>query len=197
MDEPGEIPLFPLNAVLFPGGVLPLRIFEARYLDMISECLRDRKGFGVCAIRSGAEVGQAAACYPVGTLAMVADFDRGEDGLLQVVARGERRFRVFGQRVEPSQLVRAEVVWLEEPGSAALPQDRQPLADFLRQLLKRAGKPFSQLEPDYQDAGWVAARLTELLPFALADKQRVLEMDEPLQRLETLYRELLAEEVSR
>ena len=197
MDEPGEIPLFPLNTVLFPGGVLPVRIFEARYLEMISECLRERKGFGVCAIRAGGEVGQAATCYPVGTLAMVEDFDRGEDGLLQVVARGERRFRVVGQRIESNQLVRAEVVWLEERGSSALPQDRQPLADFLRQLLKRAGKPFSDLEPAYQDAGWVAGRLTELLPFALADKQRVLEMDEPLQRLDTLYRELLAEEVSR
>ena len=138
MDEPGEIALFPLNTVLFPGGVLPLRIFEARYLDMISECLRDHKGFGVCAIRSGGEVGQAALCYPVGTLARVQDFDRGDDGLLQVVARGERRFRVVGQHVEPNQLLRAEVVWLEDGGSAALPQDRQPQADFLRQQLKRA-----------------------------------------------------------
>jgi hypothetical protein len=197
MDKPGEIALFPLNTVLFPGGVLPLRIFEARYLDMISECLRDNKGFGVCAIRSGGEVGQAAQCYPVGTLASVQDFDRGDDGLLQVLARGRRRFRVVGQHVEPNQLLRAEVIWLEDGGSAALPQDREPLAAFLRQLLKRAGEPFSELEPDYADAGWVADRLTELLPFAVADKQRVLEMDDSLRRLETLYRELLAEEVTR
>ena len=197
MDEPGEIPLFPLNTVLFPGGLLPLRIFEARYLDMISACLRDQKGFGVCAIRSGGEVGQAAQCYPVGTLARVQDFDRGDDGVLQVVARGERRFRVVGQHVQPNQLLCAEVAWLGAGGNAALPRERQPLADFLRQLLKRAGEPFAGLEPDYADAGWVADRLTELLPFAVADKQRVLEMDDPLQRLETLYRELLAEEVSR
>jgi Lon protease-like protein len=197
MDEPAEIPLFPINTVLFPGGLLPLRIFEARYLDMISECLRDDKGFGLCAIRSGGAVGQAALCYPVGTLAKVQDFSRGDDGLLQVVATGKRRFRVVGQHTEPNQLLRAEVVWLGEGGSAALPQDRRPLADFLLQLLKRAGEPFSDLEPDYADAGWVADRLTELLPFAVADKQRVLEMDDPLQRLETLYRELLAEDVSR
>ena len=197
MDKTGEIPLFPLNAVLFPGGVLPLRIFEARYLDMISECLRDQKGFGVCAIKAGGEVGQAARCYSVGTLANVQDFDRGEDGLLHVVARGEGRFRVVGQRIEGNQLLRADVVWLEDRGSAALPRHRQPLADFLVQLLKRAGKPFSDLEPDYQDAGWIAGRLAELLPFAVVDKQRLLEMDAPLQRLETLYRELLAEEVTR
>lgn len=197
MTEPAEIALFPLNTVLFPGGVLPLRIFEARYLDMISECLRDQKGFGVCAIRAGGEVGQAALCYPVGTLARVQDFDRGADGVLQVVAHGERRFRVLDQRVEPNQLLRARVEWLDDSGGAALPGNRQPLADLLRQLLKRAGAPFSQLQPDYQDAGWVAGRLTELLPFALADKQRVLELDDPLQRLETLYRELLAEELTR
>ena len=197
MTEPAEIALFPLNTVLFPGGVLPLRIFEARYLDMISECLRDQKGFGVCAIRAGGEVGQAALCYPVGTLARVQDFDRGGDGVLQVVAHGERRFRVLDQRVESNQLLRARVEWLDERGVAALPGNRQPLADLLRQLLKRAGTPFSQLQPEYQDAGWVAGRLTELLPFALADKQRVLELDDPLQRLETLYRELLAEELTR
>jgi len=198
MTEPAEIALFPLNTVLFPGGVLPLRIFEVRYLDMISECLRDQKGFGVCAIRAGGEVGQAALCHPVGTLARVQDFDRGEDGVLQVVACGERRFRVLGQRVEPNQLLRARVQWLDDSAAvAALPGNRKPLADLLRQLLKRAGAPFSQLEGDYADAAWVAGRLTELLPFALADKQRLLEMDDPLQRLETLYRELLAEEITR
>ena len=164
---------------------------------MISECLRDQKGFGVCAIRAGGEVGQAAQCYPVGTLARLQDFDRGEDGLLQVVARGERRFRLLAQRVASNQLLRARVEWLDDGGSAALPDNRQPLADLLRQLLKRAGAPYSQLDPEYQDAGWVAGRLAELLPFALADKQRLLEMSDPLQRLETLYRELLAEEVTR
>jgi hypothetical protein len=174
-----------------------LRIFEPRYLAMISECLRERKGFGVCAIRMGGEVGRAAHCYPVGTLAMVEDFDCGEDGLLHVTARGRRRFRVLGQRVESSQLVRAEVAWLEETGSAELPDNRRQLADLLRLLLQRAGKPFSGLEPDYRDAAWVAGRLAELLPFALADKQRLLEMDAPLERLETLYSELLAEEITR
>ena len=100
MQDGDEIPLFPLSTVLFPGGVLPLRIFEARYLDMIGECLREQKGFGVCAIRSGSEVGRAASCYNVGTLAAVEDFGRSEDGLLAIVAHGERRFRILHSRVE-------------------------------------------------------------------------------------------------
>ena len=197
MNETTNIPLFPLNAVIFPGGVLPLRIFEARYLDMIGECLRQQQGFGVCAIRAGTDAGKPADCYPVGTLARVHDFDRGEDGLLHIVARGERRFRIVDKRVEANGLLRAQVHWLEDSGETAMPRDRRPLAEFLAQLLKQAGTPFSELADDYDNAAWVAGRLTELLPFALEDKQRLLEIDAPLARLEALYRELLSEEVSR
>lgn len=196
MSMDNEIPLFPLNTVLFPGGVLPLRIFEARYLDMLGACMRGQTGFGVCAIRSGSEVGRAADCHPVGTLAMVEDFDRGEDGLLYIQARGERRFRCEEKWVEPNRLLRARVQWLEDARDAPLPANRQPLAHFLGSLLRQAGAPFSELEADFQSSAWVGGRLAELLPFALADKQRLLEMDSPLERLETLYNELLAEEVN-
>jgi Lon protease-like protein len=197
MEGTSNIPLFPLNTVLFPGGVLPLRIFEARYLDMVSECLRDGAGFGVCAIRSGAEVGKAADCYLVGTFAQIQDFDRTDDGLLYILARGEQRFRILTKSVEGNGLLRAEVEWLDDGPETALPADRRPLAEFLAQLLKQAGKPFAELAGRYDSAAWVAGRLTELLPFAIEDKQRLLEMDHPLDRLESLYRELLAEEVSR
>ena len=196
MQADDRIPIFLLNTVLFPGGVLPLRVFEARYLGMISECLRDQKGFGICAIRSGSEVGRAADCYSVGTLASIQDFGQGEDGVLHIVAVGERRFRLVDRRLEPQQLLRADVQWLEDSGAQALPGNREPMARFLSQLLKRAGHPFSSVPPDYDNAAWVAGRLTELLPFALADKQRLLEMNAPLERLEALYRELLAEEVT-
>ena len=99
MLEANDIPIFPLNTVVFPGGVLPLRVFERRYLGMVSECLRDGKGFGICAIRSGSEVGRAADCYAVGTLVSIQDFDQGEDGLLHIVAAGERRFRILDRRL--------------------------------------------------------------------------------------------------
>ncbi len=196
MQDGDEIPLFPLSTVLFPGGLLPLRIFEARYLDMIGECLRERKGFGVCAIRSGSEVGQAARCYTVGTLAAVKDFGRSEDGLLAIVAHGERRFRILHSRVEANQLLRANVAWLDDSDDAPLPAQHRPMADFLRQLLRRAGEPFSSMPANFDSSAWVAGRLAELLPFALADKQRLLEMDAPLDRLEVIYGELLAEELS-
>jgi Lon protease-like protein len=191
-----EIPLFPLSTVLFPGGLLPLRIFEARYLDMIGECLREQKGFGICAIKSGTEVGRAASCSAVGTLAMVEDFDRDQDGLLNIVARGERRFRVLHSRVEPNQLLRANVVWLDDSDDVPLPEQHQAMAEFLAQLLRRAGEPFTRMQPDLGSSAWVAGRLAELLPFALGDKQRLLELDAPLDRLELIYGELLAEELS-
>jgi Lon protease-like protein len=182
--------------VLFPGGLLPLRIFEARYLDMIGECLREQKGFGICAIKSGTEVGRAASCSAVGTLAMVEDFDRDQDGLLNIVARGERRFRVLHSRVEPNQLLRANVVWLDDSDDVPLPEQHQAMAEFLAQLLRRAGEPFTRMQPDLGSSAWVAGRLAELLPFALGDKQRLLELDAPLERLELIYGELLAEELS-
>ncbi len=197
MDETNDIPLFPLNTVLFPDGLLPLRIFETRYLDMISECMRYQKGFGVCLIRSGAEVGRAADCCSVGTLAVIQDFDRGDDGLLYIVAKGTRRFHIVDKRIAPQQLLRADVEWLEDSGETALPVGRQPMASFLAQLLGQAGRPFADMPVDYGNAAWVAGRLIELLPFALEDKQRLLEMDVPLDRLEALYRELLAEELDR
>jgi len=191
-----EIPLFPLSTVLFPGGLLPLRVFEARYLDMIGECLREHKGFGICAIKSGTEVGQAASCYAIGTLALVEDFDAGKDSLLSIVARGQRRFRVLHSRTEPSQLLRANVDWLDDGDDAPLPEQHRQMAEFLAQLLQRAGEPFTRLPPDFDSSAWVAGRLAELLPFALGDKQRLLEMDTPLDRLEAIYGELLAEELS-
>jgi Lon protease-like protein len=191
-----EISLFPLNTVLFPGGVLPLRVFEARYLDMISDCMRNQSGFGICTIRSGDEVGKAAQCYPVGTLARVADFDRGEDDLLRVTVQGERRFRIDESWVERNQLQRARVSWLEEQ-DAPLPDERKPLADLLVRLLRQAEMPVSAVMPHFDSAGWVAGRLAELLPFDLRDKQRLLETDRALERLEIIYHELLAEDVTR
>jgi len=196
VKKPDEISLFPLKTVLFPGGLLPLRIFEARYLDMISECMRRQSGFGICAIESGDEVGKAAQCYSVGTLAEVTDFDRGEDGLLRVTVRGEQRFRIEESWIESNQLQRARVSWLEER-DALLPVKRQPLVDLLTRLLQQADAPFSDMLPHFDSAGWVAGRLAELLPFAIGDKQRLLETDDTVERLEILYHELLAEDITR
>ncbi len=196
MDDLQNLPIFSLHSVLFPGGVLPLRIFEPRYLSMIGRCMREATGFGICAIRHGSEVGEAADCYSIGTLVQVIDFNQDAAGMLSVVIEGQRRFRMTAREVLPDQLIHANVQWLDEPESALLPAQYQSLRPVLEQLIRQAGKPHTDRQADYDSAIWVAARLVELLPFATADKQRVLEMDDPEQRLQLLFNELLAESLT-
>src|SRR3569623_49234 len=114
-----HLPLFPLNSVLFPGGVLPLRIFEPRYMEMVSVCMKEQSGFGVSLILSGKEVGEAATTYEVGTLVNIIDWDQRDDGLLGITVQGQQRFRIHATNVRSSQLVMAEVELLDE--AAALP----------------------------------------------------------------------------
>lgn len=177
------LPLFPLNTVLFPGGVLPLRIFETRYIDMVRNCLRTDTGFGVCAIREGGEVGPAAEVHPVGTRAVIADWEGRADGLLGITARGEERFRILRTWVQPDRLLMAEVEYLPEPSAAAIPEEFLDLVTLLDRLLSELGPPYADLPRDAGDAAWVGARLGELLPVNLEAKQRMLESDDPLSRL--------------
>lgn len=182
--SPRTVALFPLNTVLFPEGPLPLRIFEPRYLELVSHCMRTGDCFGVCLIESGKEVGEAPKPHEVGTLARIVDWHRLPDGLLGITALGETRFRIVAHRVLPSQLVEAEVEALPAETTVPLPDDFIPLADFLRQLIKHVPHLFEGQTLKYGDAGWVAGRLTELLPFPLDHKQALLELDDPLRRLE-------------
>lgn len=177
------IPIFPLHSVLFPGGPLALRIFEPRYLDMISRCLREQSGFGVALIRKGSEVGHAAEVYETGTLGRISYWDKRRDGLLGITVTGEQRFRILDSRVEADQLRIAEVELLAEPAAQPLPEKYQHLAALLEQILDELGHPYLTLERRYDDAGWVGARLVELLPLELEQKQRMLQLDDVLQRL--------------
>ncbi|OOG22307.1 peptidase S16 [Thioalkalivibrio denitrificans] len=177
------LPLFPLGTVLFPGGILPLRIFETRYIDMVRNCLRTETGFGVCAIRDGSEVGAAAEVHTVGTRAVIADWEGRPDGLLGITARGEQRFRILRTWVEPNRLVMGEVAYLEEPPATPLPEEFLGLAALLERLLSELGPPYAELSRDAGDAVWVGARLAELLPVSLEVKQQMLECDDPLSRL--------------
>lgn len=180
------IPLFPLHTVLFPGGLLPLRIFEPRYLDMVSECLRSSSGFGVCLIREGREVGEAAQVHGVGTLASIVDWQQLPDGLLGITVQGERRYRVLDSRIRENGLRMAEVELLEEEREQALPEDYQSLASLLGRILGELGEPYGSMPRALDRADWVGARLTELLPLGLEVKQRLLELDDPIERLATL-----------
>ncbi|MDH5191170.1 MAG: LON peptidase substrate-binding domain-containing protein [Gammaproteobacteria bacterium] len=181
-----QIPIFPLNAVLFPGGALPLRIFEPRYLDMISNCLKKGTGFGVCLISEGREVGVAAQTYEIGTLGHISYFQRLPDGLLGVTVRGDQRFRVISEEVRPDQLAIARVEMIPNDPVMPLTEDMHRFVDWLKETLEQMSDPYSRVPKHYDDAGWVSNRLSELLPIPLAQKQYLLQLDDPRQRIERL-----------
>jgi len=189
MTATQEFPLFPLKTVLFPGGVLPLKIFETRYLDMVSYCLKNDSGFGVVMIYEGNEVGiQPTSIHPVGTLARIVDFDPLDDGLLGVTCLGVQRLRVVGHRIQPDHLLIGQALWLpDDPVLPPLPS-HEPLVRVLRGLLEQDNlTTYARfLTPDWRDAAWIGNRLTELLPLPLHIRQALLEMTEPHQRLDIL-----------
>ncbi len=185
-----DIPLFPLNVVLFPGGLLPLRIFEARYMDMAKACLRDGAPFGVCLIREGREVGDPARPEDVGCLARIVDWDMQQLGLLLVTAQGETRFRILERRVEPDGLARARVALLPGDTDAPLPQASAVCAAVLRSVIERHGSGVFAQPHRFESASWVGARLAEVLPLPLTARQQMLELDDALERIGMLQRYL-------
>jgi uncharacterized protein len=180
---PAHLALFPLNAVLFPAGPLPLRIFETRYTDMIRRCLREQSRFGVVMIRAGGEVGEVTSTADVGTSARIVDFYQLPDGLLGVTCLGERKFRVLRRWLAPDQLNIAEVEWLAPESEVAVPPEHRGLALLLEKLLPELGELYANVPHRLDEAGWVGSRLAEVLPFALAHKQHWLEVSDPLARL--------------
>jgi len=181
-----DIPLFPLNTVLFPGGVLPLRIFEQRYLDMAAACMKEERPFGICLIASGEEAGAIAEPHAVGTLARIADWEMEQLGILQVTARGEQRFRILDKRVGPDNLLQASIELIADDGPLPVPLERQRLLPLLRRIAGDMG-PARIPEPHrYDDAEWVGFRITEILPVQNLAKQKLLELEDPISRLEIL-----------
>jgi len=179
--ESADIPLFPLNAVLFPGGPLSLRIFERRYLDLVRDCARNGSGFGVCLILQGREAGEPAVPAAVGTFARIVDFYTLEDGLLGIRASGGARFRVERSRVRDNGLAHGEVqFWPDEP-TVAVPPEYGLLATILERLLDKLKNPFERASLD--DASWVGFRLAEALPLENRERQHLLQMIDPLERL--------------
>lgn len=186
---PDRLPLFPLKTVLFPDGVLPLRVFEARYMDMVTCCMREDAGFGVCLIAAGEEVGETAVPHPVGTEARIEQWDMAQAGVLNLLTRGARRFRIEDHEVERDGLLVARVRWLEELPAEAVPEAQADLLPLLKTIVAELGE---RLPPPHRfdDAAWVGARYTELLPIPLLAKQKLLELDDPLSRLEILQKYL-------
>lgn len=187
MPATERIPIFPLHTVLVPGGRLPLRIFEARYLDMVRDCAREDSGFGVCLLLP--DTGETGTQHHarVGTLARIHDFYTLEDGLLGVTAMGEARFQVRKTRVRDNGLMMAEVRWLEEPAVQQVDDQFALLVDITGRLMEEVGKLYPDFEPDrLVDAGWIGYRLTELLPLDNLEKQVLLEFTDPRERLQRL-----------
>jgi uncharacterized protein len=191
MTTPAQpLPLFPLSTVLFPGGKLPLKIFEARYLDLVSQCLRSQQAFGVVCLIEGREAGPTEGTVrfeSVGTLARVEQADAPQPGILWVACAGTQRFRLAAAPAQAANgLWSAPVELLPPDPPAALPAALRNTAAALSQaaaLLEEQGLDVVAKPWQLEDAGWVANRWAELLPLDLAVKQQLLEMAEPLQRL--------------
>jgi uncharacterized protein len=181
-----NIPLFPLHAVLFPDGIMPLRIFEVRYLDMVSESLRTGSGFGISLIRKGSEVGGPAACHDIGTLARIIDWQRGEDGVLEITVHGEGRFRILRTRLRKNRLLEGNIEFIDGDEDTELPVEYQLLSDLLRQIAEKFGLSYLSEQEKFMQAGWVGCRLAEILPVEMGDKQILLEMNDPMRRLEQI-----------
>jgi len=197
-----SLPLFPLGTVLFPGGVLPLRIFEVRYLDMIGKCRKADAPFGVVSLTSGSEVRKAGAdaesFAAIGTLAVIREFDAPQSGLLQIECVGTQRFRVRNTELQKHGLWVADVQMLAADNHVDVPGDLQGVATALDRLLgslREQGVAEEDLPVRapfaLDDCGWLANRWCELMPMPAELKQRLMELDNPLVRLE-LVGDLLA-----
>ena len=189
MPQVLEIPIFPLGTVLFPGGRLPLRIFEPRYVDMTKACIRDGSVFGVSLIRAGYEVGKPAVPCELGCTARIAEWEVPGPGLFMLQTRGETRFRILNRWAERDGLLRARVELMEPAAPQALQERFRLLGQLLRSLMDEMGEEhFPEPRPD--DAAWVGFRLAELLPVTPERKQRLLELDEPQALLAAIEKEL-------
>jgi len=184
-----KIPLFPLETVLFPGGALPLRIFEPRYLDMVSDCMKSESGIGVILIKKGKEAGLAAKTHDIGTMSFISYWHKRNDGMLGITLKGEQRFRVLSTEVKENQLTLAEIELLPKLEGLAAKDDARQFIDLLKQIIAQLEPPFTTMEKYYDDLEWVSARLIELLPLPLNEKQDMLNMscvDERMGNLNSL-----------
>ncbi len=188
--RPSKLPIFPLQTVLFPGGILNLRIFEPRYLQMIRDCAAQGQPFGVCLMLSD-DSGESAAPATVGTTAFIEDFYTMEGGLLGIKARGVDRFRAGQGNIRDDGLLVSEVEYLEAAEPVTLATEFSILRTILERVIEQDGSLLPETNEDLlEDAGWISYRLAELLPFHLRDRQILLALTEPEERLDVIMRAL-------
>ncbi|TMG83246.1 MAG: peptidase S16 [Betaproteobacteria bacterium] len=175
--SPMTLPLFPLKTVLFPDGVLPLKVFEQRYIEMTKACLKDDKPFGVCLLTRGEEVaqrGRTPEFAAIGTLARITSWEMPQLGILHLKTAGGTRFHVQSHAVASDGLIVGSVTALNPEPALALPDAHRPLAELLALMIERAGVENFSAELAMGDASWVGYRLAELLPLPLPIKQSML-----------------------
>ncbi len=169
-----ELPLFPLRTVLFPGGHLPLRIFEPRYVGLVRDCMKNGHGFGVTPIRHGGEAGAPAEPHALGTLAEIVDFDQGPDGLLHIACRGAYRFHLLEHVVTREGLLRGQIVPFEDETPIPLPEENRHLKTVLQKVLELESASTGQVVVAPTDAAAIVYRLMERLPLPWPLKLEVL-----------------------
>lgn len=182
-----DIPMFPLHTVLFPDGYLNLRIFEQRYIDMVRECSFNSSCFGVCLINNPEDSNRPANHMKVGTMAEICDFSTLDDGLLGITAYGRQRFIILETRMRDNGLLIGEVETLDEPGPVDLPNEYSVLSMIAGRFMEHLGDHYPSFQPQHlQDACWVGYRLAELLPLENDEKQLLLQVEDPVERLQML-----------
>ncbi|HYJ17551.1 MAG TPA: LON peptidase substrate-binding domain-containing protein [Burkholderiales bacterium] len=181
-----QLPIFPLNTVLYPGGLLPLKIFEQRYLEMTKACLRDAAPFGVCRIREGLEVGSPAVPEPVGCTAIIAEWEMPHLGVFHLKGRGQQAFRILEKTTQRDGLIRAEVELLEDAPGNLPPDALQLCRQVLEQIVNRVGSDYFFAPLDFDNPRWVSYRLAEVLPLGMEDRQALLEARDDSDRLSRL-----------
>lgn len=182
-----SLALFPLHTVLLPGAALGLRVFESRYLDLVRDCGRNGRSFGVCMILRGEEVGEPATAAAFGTEALIEDFGQGDDGLLTLRVRGARRFHVERTRVRDNGLQVADVRWCDADASEPVRPEHGLLPVLLETLIDKLGGEYARAgRAAFDDAAWVGWRLAELLPLHDSQRQELLQLADPHARLDLL-----------
>ena len=182
-----DIPLFPLDTVLFPDGYLNLRIFEQRYIDMVRECSLKACCFGVCLVGNSEDSNRPANHMRVGTTAEICDFSTLDDGLLGITAYGRQKFIIQKTRMRDNGLLMAEVETLDDTDPIDVPNEYSVLSMITGRFMEQVGKNYPSFQPTLlQDANWVGYRLAELLPLENSEKQVLLQIDDPLERLQLL-----------
>lgn len=183
-----KLPIFPLGTVLFPGGLLPLRVFEARYVDMTRECMKRGTPFGVCLIKEGAEVGSPAVPHTVGCLAEIRDWDMRQLGVLHIKTTGTRRFRIESMQAKSDGLIQAKAQPIDNDANVLVRPEFVACGAILQSLLPKLPVGVIAEPYNFSDAGWLSNRLTEVLPIPAVAKQRLMELEDADMRLEIIQR---------